>query len=251
MQRAREEGGTTQPLLEVRRQIVTGENLSRAILSSKEGTFGAVVVQDESGKLPVTANLTTARSLAWYLDTLAQESEHVDPNAPKVQRGEDGALMVSDPDGKLYGFLMHVPTAYTSSMTSEGQSPTPGGLRLDDYHNGFPQGGRGMQFERTLDKDGNFVVRITFPKEQGKPAVFTPLGNERQALMRMYEAMHTSGQVLSGNTDYSDWTRERLEARRDFLIDELERQTKLMSGDQDQITQLEDWQNPAFLTGRA
>jgi hypothetical protein len=103
-----------------------------------------------------------------------------------------------------------------------------------------------MQFERALDEEGNTVLRMTFPKEQGQP-IFKPLSNQRQVLMGMYEALHSSSQTIGGSTDYSNWTKEQLQTRYDFLNSELERQGRLIMSDQEQIEQLQNWQNPAFV----
>lgn len=249
MQRAADAGGAKQGLAEVRRQLHIGENLTHALRASDKPAFGAIAVSDGSREVAATATLTTARAMAWYFAAAADAHGNGNGQDPVVSRNTDGTLSVADPDRKLYSFLMHAPSAYTGAMAGGDSGGEPGRLTLDDHRRGFPDGARGMQFETALSPDGVAELRIRFVAERAQP-VFAPLANERGVLLSMYEALHTP-QTGTQQAGFSGWSRERLEAHQSSLVAALQRETSLMAGDQQQVHDLQDWQNPAFLAGRA
>ncbi|CAB3743436.1 hypothetical protein LMG3458_06116 [Achromobacter deleyi] len=250
MQRAADAGGASLALPDVRRQMHIGENLTHALRASDKPAFGAIAVGEGTQQVAATANLTTARAMAWYFAAAADAQESGNTQPPTVTRNTDGSLSVADPDRKLYSFLMHAPSVHTGAMAGEDGTREPGRLTLDDHRRGFPDGARGMQFETALNADGGAELRIRFVTERAQP-VFTPLANERAVLLSMYQALHSPAQAGEPQADFSGWSRDRLEAHQSSLIAALQRETTLMAGDQQQIRELRDWQNPAFLAGRA
>ncbi|MPT26709.1 MAG: hypothetical protein E2602_07270 [Achromobacter sp.] len=249
MQRAVDAGGVSQGLAEVRRQMYIGENLTHALRDNDSPAFGAIAVGTGLQQVAATANLTTARAMAWYFAGAADAAERGNGQQPAVTRNTDGSLSVADPDRKLYSFLMHAPSVYTGSMAGE-PGGEPGRLTLDDYRRGFPDGARGMQFETTLDAQGAAELRVRFVADRARP-VFTPLANEHGVLLAMYQALHSPAQPGERQADFSGWSREQLEAHQSSLLAALQREGTLVAGDQQQVRDLRDWQNPAFLAGRA
>lgn len=250
MQRAADAGGASLALPDVRRQMHIGENLTHALRASDKPAFGAIAVGEGTQQVAATASLTTARAMAWYFAAAAYAQEIGNTQPPAVTRNTDGSLSVADPDRKLYSFLMHAPSVHTGAMAGEGGTREPGRLTLDDHRRGFPDGARGMQFETALNAQGGAELRIRFVAERAQP-VFTPLANEKDVLLSMYQALHSPAQTAGPQADFSGWSRERLQAHQSSLIDALQRETALIAGDQQQIRDLRDWQNPAFLAGRA
>lgn len=249
LRRAADAGGISQGLDEVRRQMYIGENLTHALRDNASPAFGAIAVGTGLQQVAATANLTTARAMAWYFAGAADAAERGNGQEPAVTRNTDGSLSVADPDRKLYSFLMHAPSVYTGSMVGES-SGEPGRLTLDDYRRGFPDGARGMQFETALDAQGAAELRIRFVADRARP-VFTPLANEHGVLLTMYQALHSPAQAGERQADFSGWSREQLQAHQSSLLAALQRENTLLAGDQQQIHDLRDWQNPAFLAGRA
>lgn len=245
MQRATN-AGAAHELADVRRQMHIGENLTHALRANDQAAFGAIAVGEGIEQVAITANLTTARAMAWYFAAAAEAGGGQDP---AVTRNADGSLSVADPDRKLYSFLMHAPSAYTGAMVGDAAG-APGRLTLDDHRRGFPEGARGMQFETALDAQGGAELRIRFVAGQARP-VFNPLANERDVLLSMYQALHTPAQTGERQADFSGWSREQLEAHQSSLMAAVQRETSLIAGDQQQVRDLQGWQNPAFLAGRA
>ncbi|WP_116520792.1 hypothetical protein [Achromobacter insuavis] len=245
MQRATD-AGASQGLADVRRQMHIGENLTQALRANGQPAFGAVAVGEGIQQVAVTANLTTARAMAWYFAAAAEGGNGQDP---AVTRNADGSLSVADPDRKLYSFLMHAPSAYTGAMAGDSGGE-PGRLTLDDHRRGFPEGARGMQFETALDARGGAELRVRFVADRAQP-VFNPLANEHDVLLSMYQALHSPAQAGERQADFSGWSRQQLEAHQSSLQASLQREASLMAGDQQQVRDLQGWQNPAFLAGRA
>ncbi|MBJ7263469.1 MAG: hypothetical protein JHC61_06905, partial [Burkholderiaceae bacterium] len=179
--------GIKHDLSYVRKQCHIGENLTRTLLKQEDQAFGAVVHKDENDTVSVKASLTTARAIAWYLDTIAAPESINDPDAPKVTRNADGSLTVKDPDRKLYSFLMNVPVAYNGAAAGEDQQSMA--FQIDDHHQGMPQGMHGMRFEIRMDDNGQQELHLSFTPKKDEP-VFQPLGGETQQLKNMYAAMH-------------------------------------------------------------
>lgn len=238
-------GDATREETEMLRQMRIGENLTHALRALDKPAFGAIAVGEGSQQVAITANLTTARAMAWYFDGAARDGKGQEPT---VTRNADGSLSVADPDRKLYSFLMHAPSVYTGAMIG-GTGGEPGRLTLDDHRRGFPNGARGMQFETSLNAQGGTELRVRFIAGQARP-VFNPLANEHKLLLSMYRALRNPAPVGERQADFSGWSREKLEAHRDSLLASLQREAGLMAGDQQQIRDLQDWQNPAFLAGR-
>ncbi|WP_429499543.1 hypothetical protein ACQUFY_17040 [Robbsia andropogonis] len=237
--------------LEVRKQFHMGENLALALINQEGQAFGAVKIGTEGNAYAAAATLTTARALAWYLESIAPTGHANDPTrtVPQVTRNADGSLTINDPDRKLYSFLMNVPSAHTSAMDStEGRQSV--GFTIDDHRQGMPQGMHGMRFEIRLGTDGTEQLHMSFIENHAAP-VFAALGDESDMLMQMHNAIHSSEpQPVTQGQDRSTWPEERLRLRQAELVNELQREITLYKGDQAQVAALGNWQNPTFFSGR-
>lgn len=240
--------GATHSLSFVRGQCLTGENLTRTLLRQNDQAFGAVAYGDQQNSVSVSASLTTARAMAWYLDAIASSVPNDQPDTTKVTRHEDGSLTILDPDRKLYSFLMNVPVAYTGTEVGDDQQSLA--FEIDDHRQGMPQGMHGMRFETRLDDDGQRTLHLSFTPKKAFP-VFQPLGNEGQRMINMYEAAY-SAQLpkVSQGTDFSTWPKDRLMAHQNFLFTQINRENAMRRDDQQQVDALKNWRNPDFLSGR-
>jgi hypothetical protein len=63
--------------------------------------------------------------------------------------------------------------------------------------------------------------------------------------------LHSPAQAGERQAEFSGWSRQQLEAHQSSLLEALQRETSLIAGDQQQVRDLQGWQNPAFLAGRA
>ncbi len=252
------------------RQFRIGEKLTKIIKSSHGAAFGTVVVKDEffNGSsnpdlYPVSANLTLARAMSTYFSVTASLPKKDSKNS--VVRNSDGSLSIDDPEGKLYNFLLAVPSAYTATMAGSSLSAANARLTIDDPNKSFPGGAISMQFENALklgengvplrdDKD-KFIteLKVTFLKNQPQP-IFIPLVNERKVLEKTRTASIATeqeaeeaknlGETRKNAVDYSGWDLESLRQRLNELVDQLEQEGALLWIDADRMVSLEYWKHP-------
>lgn len=239
---------------ELRKQLMRGENLTRTLQAAKTPSFGVVAFGDLQDSRAVAATLTTSRMIALYLDTLADlpQEEKVDyPHAPQVTRNDDGSLGVSDPDRKLYSFLMSVPTAY-ARMMKEGNADLSEAMTIDDYSPGMPGGMYGMQFKAGLDQASEAnVLNLSFtPKSSGQ--VFKPLGNELETLHKLRDAMRdASASAALSEQEIATMSPQELRALQSQLMTRLTPLLALYRADAAQGRLLENWRNPELEAQRA
>ncbi len=259
---------------EQKREFHIGENLTETIKSSNSGAFGVVVVTDELSRDPknkdsvadqyaVPASLTLARSMGTYFSMLAPSPGDASKNG--VMRNPDGSLSIDDPEGKLYNFLLAVPSAYTATMVGSSRREAHARLTIDDPTRSFPGGASSMQVEVALkhgedgkplrDSNGNFIteLKVSFLTEQARP-VFTPLANESRVLNDVHtqsraealkaEEAEAIGKTQPGAIDYTGWDLSRLLQRQDELIAQLEQETALLQIDQNRFMNLQYWEHP-------
>lgn len=241
---------------DVRRQLYMGENIAYALTSSTAPTPGAVIFQGDRERVVVTSNLTTTRALAWYFDSAADQPPSGGAAAfSAVQRADDGSLLIADPDGKLYDFLMQAPCAYTRAMFNARDSVDDldtGRFHVLDYYAGFPRATKGMQFERDLGKTGAFALRVTLLKDTpvyGMVFKAIPLADKHHLA---YRVTATSPPITSRThlaaAHYESISTEELHRTRDHLIDEMRHHIHLLKGELKQLSELENWENPCFHT---
>lgn len=239
---------------ELRKQLMQGENLTRTLQAAKTPSFGVVAFGPLQDSRAVAATLTTSRMMALYLDTLAdlpQVEKAQYPNAPQVTRNDDGSLTVSDPDRKLYSFLMSVPTAYAGVM-KEGGAGLSEAMTIDDHSPGMPGGMYGMQFKAGLDQTGQAnVLNLSFtPKSSDQ--VFKPLGNEQETLYRLRDAMRdASASAALSEQEIASMSPQELSALQSQLVDTLTPLLALHQADVAQGRVLENWRNPDLEAQRA
>lgn len=239
---------------DVRRQLHMGENMVHALMSSVGATPGAVIFQGDRERVTVTSNLTTTRALAWYFDSAADQPPPADTSlAPIVKRAKDDSLLISDPNGKLYDFLMHAPTAYTHTMVNAIASVDDtqlGVFHIHDYYAGFPRGTRGVKFERNVDETGAFMLRMRLLK--GDPVFgiapnIIPVADKHHLANRITAAnAQIVGRTPPETENYQGMPEEELRRVRDQVIDKIQRQIQLLEGEYKQRSQLENWENPCF-----
>jgi len=238
-------------------QLRTGEKIARALYTSDDPTPGAVALPGVRQPTTATANLTTARALAWYLDTAATFSAETarDAAAPTVRRLPDDSLLISDANGHFYDFLMHAPTAYTVSMvdaTVHHDTVMPGVFQLHDYYAGFPGGNRGIQFERIVDENtGTFALHMRFVNEHAtfgiQPAIIS-LRNDDHIVNRAYTSkrIHQAQHSILTADEFENMSIDDLAIARASVIAELGRHIKLAQGERQQLEQLKNWEHPSF-----
>lgn len=238
---------------ELRQQLMQGENLTRTLQAAESPSFGVVAFGPIQDSRAVAATLTTSRMIALYLDTLAdlpQEEKAHYPNAPQVTRNDDGSLTVSDPDRKLYSFLMSVPTAY-AGMMKEGGAGLSEAMTIDDHSPGMPGGMYGMQFKAGLDQTGQAnVLNLSFtPKSSDQ--VFKPLGNEQETLYKLRDAMRdASASAALSEQEIANMSPQELSALQSQLMDTLTPLLALHQADVAQGRVLENWRNPDLAAQR-
>ncbi|OZI40441.1 hypothetical protein CEG14_01350 [Bordetella genomosp. 1] len=252
MRRAQANGASTD-IKQVSERCLMGENLMRSLQSASGQSFGTVRVDAGKplGEFAVPASLTTARALGWYLDAIAVDAtpDSADTDDAAVVRNADGSLTVRDPDRKLYSFLMNVPVAYTGAMagTQDGNAST---FMIDDHGQNMPQGMRGMRFDTGLDAKGEPMLSLSFTAAPQHP-VFKPLGNEVELLRNAYVEIHTPrAQQTAIAPDLSGLSVDALRQRSDELNAAITRELSMAQANNAQVKALEDWKNPAFLSGR-
>lgn len=239
---------------ELRKQLMRGENLTRTLHAAKTPSFGVVPFGNIQDLRAVAATLTTSRMIALYLDTLADlpQEEKVDyPHAPQVTRNDDGSLGVSDPDRKLYSFLMSVPTAY-ARMMKEGHADLSEVMTIDDHSPGMPGGMYGMQFKAGLDQASHAsVLNLSFtPQSSGQ--VFKPLGNELETLYKLRDAMRdASASAALSEQEIATMSPQELRALQSRLMNALTPLLALHRADAAQGRVLENWRNPDLEAQRA
>ncbi|WP_028604054.1 hypothetical protein [Ottowia thiooxydans] len=246
---------------ESRQKLNMGENLMRLIRDGQASPDGIVMIETK-GERPiqysVPSNVTLARALTFYFSVIADKS-NADPDAGVHKDAENGSLVVTDPKGSFYSFLMHVPSAYTASMVGLKSAGAHGRLTIDDHAAGFPGGACSMQFEQRLNKDGVLELRVNFLSEQAKP-VFLPLENESRVLRSLYIAMHErraeqtvdvfTAPILKENTasltDYSDWSIGRMRDHQIDLVEKLDNEVSLLQIESQRYQAVHQWERPAY-----
>lgn len=239
---------------DVRRQLYMGENIVHALMSSVNATPGAVIFQGDRARVTVTSTLTTARALAWYFDSAADRPSPTGTSiAPVVKRAKDDSLLISDPHGKLYDFLMQAPTAYTHSMVTAMDSVDDtqvGVFHIHDYYAGFPRGTKGMKFERYVDETDAFALRMRLLKSNSTFGIapnIIPLADKRHFANRITAPNpQIVGRKAPTTENYQGMPKEELRRIRDQVIDKIQRQIYLLEGEYQQQSQLENWENPCF-----
>lgn len=241
---------------EIRKQLRMGEHIAHALSRSKDATPGAVVFQSNGTPMVVTANLTTTRALAWYLDAAADvpsaATHH--PSAPVVRRTSDDSLLILDRDSRFYDFLTQAPTAHTVGMVTRANRknpPEPGVFQLHDYRASFPRGTHGMQFERTIDEEtGVFAIRMRWldsPTTSGIRPAIIPLHDDAHLANRVANAcLRPENDPPLERDDYRNMSNAELHCAREAIMAELARHLRLSEGEHQQLERLENWENPIF-----
>ncbi|MET1115834.1 MAG: hypothetical protein ABWY08_12910, partial [Comamonas sp.] len=202
----------------------------------------------------VPSTLTTARAIAWYLDTVADldgDLKRQSPGTPDVKR-QGNSLIVADPQHRLAGFLLSAPTAYTAPMAGRKDTALCSVITIDDHRCGMPGGMRGMQFETVVDEDSKTVgLRLSFTERSPCP-VYQPLANERQVLDRMKAAQQGASAALpEAGQDYSGWSVESLAARMQKLRKQALGEIAVFKADQRLLQDIGARDNPQLLMNLA
>lgn len=248
--------GFAPPQAEIRNQLYMGERIVHALMHSAEPTPGVVAFEHQGEPMTAPANLTTVRALAWYFDAAADIAETTrPPSIPVVQRLPDQHLLIADPEGRFYDFLMQAPTAYTLGMvdTAAQNDPTKAGVfQLHDHCAGFPRGNRGVQFERVLDKTTDaFALYMRLQPARGASSIAPAtivLRDADHVANRACAALpvnQTNPSILATD-DYLNMSQEELNTALEFVVAELERYVRLAQGEHQQLQRLENWNNPDF-----
>lgn len=242
---------------EVRQQFVMGENLVRLLITDKMASFGSLAYPGEKGHRDiqiVPSTLTTARAIAWYLDTVADmddDARRQSPGTPEVRR-KGNSLIVADPQRRLAGFLISAPTAYTAAMAGHDDATLSSAITIDDHRPGMPGGMRAMHFETVVDEKSKAVgLRLSFTERSARP-VYQPLANEREVLDRMKAAQHRASAALpAARQDYSGWSVDRLRAHFQALQEQALREIAVFKADQRLLQDMGAQDNPLLITNFA
>lgn len=197
----------------------------------------AVVGDDRVGKWPVNSGLASVRALTWAFESISLSNEARRELDIQAFRTDDG-LMIDDPNGWLYDFMMHAPTAYTKAMINTGEGASTATFTLDDYQAGFPRGGKSVSFTREILENGQSRLRLTFSADSGEK-IFRPLGNEVAALESLRQVMMRSRNI-SGEMADEFWSQadEQLNERSAALRSRIQQLDALITVDKQSIANL-------------
>ncbi|MCD2514223.1 hypothetical protein [Comamonas endophytica] len=238
MQRAIKAGVTDLEYSEARQRFIMGENLVRALMTAKVPSFGSMEYdggEKHGGRHIVYSTLATSRSIAWYLDAIADldaEARRVSPGTPQVKR-IGNSLVVADPQRRLAGFLMSAPTAHTAIMAGRKDAALSTAITIDDHRAGMPGGMHSMQIESVVDEKSNTAgLRLSFTAQGDRP-VYQPLTNEARVMDRMRTAPYMSGAPLpAASQDYSGWSVDRRAAHFQALKEQVRQEAIVFKADQ-------------------
>ncbi|MET4580433.1 hypothetical protein [Ottowia thiooxydans] len=236
--RARYHGsGRNRTAESVARQAQMGANLAYLIRNNPKPVYLEVQV-NAHGAIP--ASLTLARALSWYLEIEAHKESTAD---------DGGSITVSDPDGKLYGFLTSVPVAYSGTMAavSDGRAPL-GVLNIDDHGAGFPQGASCMQFEQELGDNDQLRLRMSFV-EDPVAHVYAPLGNAGGIWKELESSTSPTeiGLQQPGEADFSETSNVALQRQQEALHLQIAMKKRLQKLTEAHIMGAENWSQLRFM----
>ncbi|MET4580089.1 hypothetical protein [Ottowia thiooxydans] len=250
---------------EAGRQLCRGENLHSLIRAGSNLVLAELVVGDGAMTYLVPSNVTIVRDLASYIAVMADKPAG-DLEAPLARTDSSGALLTADPDGKLFNFLMSMPTAYTANMVGQASGRHSGIMTIDHHGAGFPGGARSMQFERVFkrDEDGQLSldgegkpiteVRISFLIKQSNP-VFTPLAKELEKVKDFMVIRAIAANRARRESTEATENVKVASVLADFHVEELQQVLRelneekaevgvLMAADLEQVNALKRWRYP-------
>ncbi|MVW78608.1 hypothetical protein [Bordetella sp. 02P26C-1] len=248
---------------DLQKDIHAGENITHAVLTSQLN-FGAIDYTVRAGereqRYAVPSNLTTARSIARYIEALAITNQQL-PEEQKfalVSTKEDGSYIVEDPNGKLYSFLASSAAARLNAQSNDGQptdalSKNAGRMTITDYSSSFPGGTQTMEFEMQVGEDGALAVAIRFGKEDAKAPVrpdaeqladAAVLARKKSLNLVPHEASVSAASPHAKN--FATMSPDEIVSYRDQLHKKLKDESRLLDAEKRHAEELCYWENPVF-----
>lgn len=251
-----------------------GENIVRHVQKHSGSDFGTLIVTDkDDSRYVVNSGLPSVRAMCQYFDVLARDVGK--DNALGVKVDDSGGLVLRDPDRSLYHFLFAAPQARTSLFTTPvgagdkwlEATDRAGQMWIHDSTGQLPGGANRVVFETGVE-NGENVLKLRFERIDRDALVSAALDEPEHSMMAQLRLMYTayrdayrSGEspvdTLDDETlmqryqdsnkrlgiageDYSQWPLDKLQARRELLLNRVAQEQVLLQRDNDSYQLLQN-----------